>query len=141
VNASVQVISDQGEETIATTVATEKNGWIKLAAYGFTFSNKEIKVKISQPFTVNVSKFVVSKVTLTAQQKSEVADAVARASENSSLTCTVLYATPSKRSIAKQRADAVCKYAKKLNPELSVISTVKATTVKSVDGRVVLSSK
>jgi hypothetical protein len=141
VNASVQVISDQGEDTVATTVASEKNGWIKLAAYGFTFSNKEIKVKISQPFTFNVSKFVSSKVNLTAEQKAQISVAVARASENSSLTCTVLYATPSKRSVAKLRADAVCNYAKKLNSELTLLSAVKPTTVKSLDGRIVLSSK
>jgi hypothetical protein len=141
VNASVQVISDRGEETVATTVASEKNGWIKLAAYGFTFSNKEIKVKISQPFTLNVSKFASLKMTLTSQQKAEVAAAVSRASENTSLTCTVLYATASKRNIAQLRSNAVCKYAKKLNSALTVLSVVKATTVKGLDGRIVLSSK
>jgi hypothetical protein len=30
-------------------VVGERNGWLKLAAYGFTFSEKTIKVKITQP--------------------------------------------------------------------------------------------
>ena len=40
------------DKTVATTVVSEKNGWLKLAAYGFTFSNKTIKVKITQPKVV-----------------------------------------------------------------------------------------
>lgn len=48
VNASITV-SGEGDRTIATTVVGEKNGWLKLAAYGFTFSEKTIKVKITQP--------------------------------------------------------------------------------------------
>ena len=37
------------DKTVATTVVSEKSGWLKMAAYGFTFSNKTIKVKITQP--------------------------------------------------------------------------------------------
>lgn len=47
-SATVSVISDQGAKTTATTVVSEKNGWLKLAAYGFTFSKKTIKVKITK---------------------------------------------------------------------------------------------
>lgn len=47
-SATVSVVSDQGEKSTATTVVSEKNGWLKLAAYGFTFSNKTIKVKITK---------------------------------------------------------------------------------------------
>jgi hypothetical protein len=42
-------ISGEGDKNIATTVVTEKNGWLKLGAYGFTFSAKTIKVKLTQP--------------------------------------------------------------------------------------------
>lgn len=42
-------ISGEGDKNIATTVVNEKAGWLKLAAYGFTFSEKTIRVKISQP--------------------------------------------------------------------------------------------
>ena len=42
-------ISGEGDRSIATTVVGEKNGWLKLAAYGFTFSQKTIQVKLTQP--------------------------------------------------------------------------------------------
>jgi hypothetical protein len=41
-------VNDKGAKTTATTVVSEKNGWLKLAAYGFTFSKKTIKVKITK---------------------------------------------------------------------------------------------
>jgi hypothetical protein len=47
-SATVSVTNDKGNKTTATTVVSEKNGWLKMAAYGFTFSNKTIKVKISK---------------------------------------------------------------------------------------------
>jgi hypothetical protein len=47
VSATISVTG--GENTnVATTVVSEKNGWLKLAAYGFTFSEKNIKVKLTQ---------------------------------------------------------------------------------------------
>lgn len=44
-------ISGEGDKSIATTVVGEKNGWLKLAAYGFTFSEKTLKVKLTQKKT------------------------------------------------------------------------------------------
>lgn len=41
-------IAGEGDRTIASTVVSEKGGWLKLAAYGFTFSEKTIKVKITK---------------------------------------------------------------------------------------------
>jgi hypothetical protein len=37
-----------GDRSVATTVVSEKNGWLKLDAYGFTFSKKTIKVIVVQ---------------------------------------------------------------------------------------------
>ncbi len=48
VSATISIAGD-GDRNIATTVVGEKNGWLKLAAYGFTFSEKTIRVKITQP--------------------------------------------------------------------------------------------
>jgi len=45
-SATVSVVNNKGKKSIATTVVNEKNGWLKMAAYGFTFSKKTIKVKI-----------------------------------------------------------------------------------------------
>lgn len=44
-------IAGSGDKTIATTVVGEKNGWLKLAAYGFSFSAKNIKIKLTQKKT------------------------------------------------------------------------------------------
>jgi hypothetical protein len=48
ISGKVSVISAAGEKKFATTVVSEKDGWIKLAASGFTFSTTNIKVKLSQ---------------------------------------------------------------------------------------------
>lgn len=48
ISATVSVLTDKGVKTTATTVVSEKNGWLKLRAAGFTFSNKTIKVKITK---------------------------------------------------------------------------------------------
>lgn len=46
--ATVSVINDKGSKATATTVVAEKNGWLRMAAYGFTYSKKIIKVKITK---------------------------------------------------------------------------------------------
>jgi hypothetical protein len=47
-SATVTVVNDKGSKVTATSVVNEKGGWLKMAAYGFTFSKKTIKVKISK---------------------------------------------------------------------------------------------
>ena len=46
--ASVSILSADGTSQVATTVISERNGWITLAAEGFTFSSPTLKVKFSQ---------------------------------------------------------------------------------------------
>jgi len=48
VSASVSITSGDGSQNVATTVVTEKDGWLKLQAAGFTFSEKTIRLKITQ---------------------------------------------------------------------------------------------
>ena len=48
ISASISIVSPEGEQKVATTVLNEKNGWLYLAAYGFTFSSPTIKVKLTQ---------------------------------------------------------------------------------------------
>ena len=49
VSATISVTGSNGETKTATTVVKEtKDGWLKLAAYGFTFSSPTISVKLSQ---------------------------------------------------------------------------------------------
>jgi hypothetical protein len=65
VSAQVFVSSSNGINNIATTVVSEKNGWLNMKAVGFTFSEKILKVKISQAknqrYTINCIKGSSSK--------------------------------------------------------------------------------
>lgn len=47
ISATISVVGGDSNK-VATTVVSEKNGWLKLAAYGFTFSQKTVKVKLIQ---------------------------------------------------------------------------------------------
>jgi hypothetical protein len=48
VSASVSILSADGTSQVATTVISERDGWITLAAEGFTFSSPTLKVKFTQ---------------------------------------------------------------------------------------------
>lgn len=48
ISASISIASADGEQKVATTVVNEKNGWLYLAASGFTFSAPTISIKLTQ---------------------------------------------------------------------------------------------
>jgi hypothetical protein len=48
VKASVSVTSENGEPNVATVVVNEKNNWLTLGAYNFTFSAPTVSVKLTQ---------------------------------------------------------------------------------------------
>jgi hypothetical protein len=48
IRATIQVVNEAGVNSIATTTISEKNNWLSLAAYNFTFSSPTIKVNLSQ---------------------------------------------------------------------------------------------
>jgi hypothetical protein len=48
ISATVSVISNNGEQNTATTTVVDDKTWLKMSAYGFTFSEKNVKVKITQ---------------------------------------------------------------------------------------------
>ena len=48
IQASISIQSDDGSSQIATTVVSEKNGWLYLSAKGFSYSNPTIDVKLTQ---------------------------------------------------------------------------------------------
>ena len=52
IKATVSVVSDAGVTQVVTTTISERDGFIHLAANGFTFSNPTIKVKLSQDVVV-----------------------------------------------------------------------------------------
>jgi hypothetical protein len=48
IQAKIEVSSSDGTPSVATTVISENDGWLKMTAAGFTFSTPKIKVKLSQ---------------------------------------------------------------------------------------------
>lgn len=48
IKASISVVNDGGINSVATTTVLEKNDWLKLSAFNFTFSAPVIKVNLSQ---------------------------------------------------------------------------------------------
>ena len=48
VSATISVISENGQQQIATTVVGESAGWLSLSATNFEFSSPKLKVKLSQ---------------------------------------------------------------------------------------------
>lgn len=62
VSASVSILSDNGEAKVATTVLTERGGWIHLSASGFTFSSPTIRVKLTQGVPQEASQVVAAEV-------------------------------------------------------------------------------
>ena len=48
IKASISVLSSEGANDVATTVANEKDGWLYLSANNFQFSSPTIKVKLTQ---------------------------------------------------------------------------------------------
>ena len=65
VKASVSVTSENGEPNVATIVVNEKNNWLTLGAYNFTFSSPTVSVKLTQdkPQVVTPPKPVLKKIT------------------------------------------------------------------------------
>ncbi|MFM6940657.1 MAG: hypothetical protein ACKOXI_01595 [Candidatus Planktophila sp.] len=67
ISAVVSISGSDNAKNVATTVVTEKDGWLKLKAAGFTFSEKKIKVRLNQeaPVKVNPAVNAPAKSTIT----------------------------------------------------------------------------
>lgn len=71
IQATISVVNDKGEQSVATTTVTEKNGWLRLVARNFEFSAPSIAVKLSQE----------------AAAKADPAPTAAPAAKKSTITC------------------------------------------------------
>ncbi|MBP6187138.1 MAG: hypothetical protein KA421_05220 [Rhodoluna sp.] len=60
ISASIAVTSASGEAKVATTTVSEKDGWMKLAAYGFTYSSPTISVKLTQAGSAPAKKTTIT---------------------------------------------------------------------------------
>jgi len=141
VSATVAVVGSGGEEKIASTQVSEKDGWLKLAAYGFTFSEKEVRVKLSQVRTLTFTKFSGTSRLLSSKQKFEMWDFGPALANSRSITCTVLHSKPSGRALAGARAKAACDFLRPANPFAIFHWTAKLTTQKSAAGSLLITSK
>ena len=141
VSATVQVVGEQGAENIATTIVSEKDGWLKLAAYGFTFSEKEIQVKLTQPQNKTLTNFSGTVRTLSSKQKSEIKAVVSQSKGNPKFICTGVFVNGKDKVTALKRARAVCDYAKSLDKDHSYWAQAKLTKAKSYDAKVMVVSK
>lgn len=48
ISGTISVTSSSGQENVAVTSVSERNGWLKLSALGFTFSSPTISAKLTQ---------------------------------------------------------------------------------------------
>ena len=142
ISATVAVVGEFGEEKVATTVVSEKDGWLKLAAYGFTFSEKEIQVQLRQSQIKTLSNFTSS--TLSSKQKAEIRAVLAKSDGNTKFICTGIryFQQPMSENIkVRARAKAACEYAKSINPNFSYWYQTKTTQARSYNGKVMVVSK
>ena len=144
VSAQVQVVNEAGEEVVATTVVSERDGWLKLAAYGFTFSEKEIKVRVTQPQIRTLSLYSGRATALTNQQKAQIRATLEKGDGNTKFICTGIryFNQPvSENILVRKRAKLACEYAKSIRPDLSYWFQTKTTQARSYNGRVLVVSK
>lgn len=146
VSATVQVVGTGGVENVATTTVSERDGWLKLAAYGFTFSEKEIRVtldqvKVAVPKTMNLPRFKGTSTQLSLEQRWAIEDFVKASEHTKTVTCTSMFVNSRDRARALTRAKVACNNAKVWNSDYAVKAVVKQTKTMSLDGRVVMSSR
>jgi hypothetical protein len=144
ISATVSVVNVMGEEKVATTIVSEKDGWLKLAAYGFTFSEKEIQVQLRQSQIKTLSDFSGSTTTLSSAQKSQTRSVLSKSDGNTKFICTgIRYSNqPLTENIkVRARAKAACDYAKTMNPNFSYWYQTKTTKSISYAGKVLLVTK
>lgn len=146
VSATIQVVGTAGEEKVATTIVNERDGWLRLAAYGFTFSEKEVRVTITQAkqpvkVSANLPRFTGKVTKLSNDQRWAIQDLVFKAKDNTVATCTALYVKASDRNLALTRARNACNYGKSWAGNLTYSFNAKQTKTKSLDGRVTIASQ
>jgi hypothetical protein len=136
ISATITVTGSTGEQKVAVTEVRERSGWLLLSAKGFTFSENQIKVQLRQAKTFAIAKFAGSTNRLNRAQSSAISNAVNGYGPVSDATCSVFYRSAKDRSLALQRASAVCALVKKSAGAAVITSVAKATTSNANNGRV-----
>ena len=132
ISAKIQVLTDGGESVVASTVVSERNGWLNLAAYGFTFSEKNIRVELTQTkppkLKRTLAKFAGNVSGLGKAQLQEVSDLASKVTYQTRATCTATYQSNAAKAVALARAKNVCSKLTSLSPNLSSKLVVQRTT-------------
>ena len=128
VSAKISVLTSDGESVVATTQVSERDGWLKLAAYGFTFSEKKIAVRVTQPQSASLNKFKSTQVKLNFWQQSQARIFASKAAGASKVICNATYFGSKNKRVATNQAKSACDYLKSLMPE--VATEVGSTAVK-----------
>lgn len=142
VSATIAVVGENGEAKVATTIVSEQDGWLKLAAYGFTFSETKVQIQLRQSQIKTLSAFRSSY--LSAKQKAEISAVLEKSDGNTKFICTgIRYVNqPMSENIkVRARAKAACEYAKSINPNFSYWYQTKTTQARSYNGKVMVVSK
>jgi hypothetical protein len=139
VSATV-TITGEGDSNIATTVVSERNGWLKLAAYGFTFSQKTIKVKLTQPLSRTLNKFSGRTTTLSASQRSQIRTLVTNLKSAKTITCTAKFVKAADRATALKRAQNACSHARSVNRNFKFTSVARQVKNTNQDRTVIVRS-
>lgn len=140
VSAKIQVLTENGEAVVASTVVNEKNGWLNLAAYGFTFSEKNIKVELTQfkAKSLNLPKFSGKVSKLSQAHMSSIRRAIASSEGATTISCKSYRLKGTSVATAMTRAKNACGFASATKPELTVEISTLLTNTKSLDGVVQL---
>ena len=89
IKGSISIISDKGEQKVATESINEIKGWVSLSANGFTYSAPTIRVKLSQdkPEPVKVEETTPVAVAAPNQEVQQAAKPIV-VSKKKTITCT-----------------------------------------------------
>lgn len=135
ISATISVIDTEQGASTATTTMTESAGWVRFAAKNFTFSTKEVRVKISQPKYQTLTGFAKGKSAVSPAMKTAIKRTITSA-VGGTYTCVGYYSKASSKSLAKARATAACAVAKSVNLGLATEVLTYSTTNTKLDASV-----
>lgn len=135
ISATISVIDTEEGASTATTTMSESDGWVRFAAKNFTFSTKQVRVKISQAKYSTITGFAANKAAVTAPMKNAIKRSLSQAT-GTTVTCLGNYQKPASKSLATRRANAVCAAAKAMNPAIATEVLLVSTKSAKLDGQV-----
>lgn len=134
ISANVAVVGGGQEQKISSTIVSERNGWLKLAAYGFTFSEKEVRVQLSQARKQNFGKFPGSSKSISLTQRFMLGEFARLTMASRDVVCSVTFQNKGDRKLAQLRAESACNYLRVLNPRAAFEAKALVVKVKNSAG-------